>query len=151
MLSEGFLAMNEGVGREREIFALSLLLGLILGGVYAFIRAARRGLELGRIAEGILEFVYTLLFGSCWFLLSVSQTGEARGFVLAGMLLGGLAERYTAGRAILFVFSRIFGLIRKGYRATAGRLTDKIDQKIRAGFVEIITKFKKVKKKEKRA
>lgn len=145
--SEGFLPLRPGFPEDRETFALALLLGIALGSVYDLTRALRRGARLGRAAENILDFFFALLFFFCFFVLSVARTGDMRFFTLAAMLGGAAAERFTLGRVIVAVLSRVFSLLRRLFDASAGRLFAKISQKTRPLFVKNKSNSKKFQKK----
>ena len=145
--SEGFLPLRSSFSEDRETFALALLLGIALGAVYDILRALRRGARLGSIAGNILDFFFALLFFFCFFVLSVARTGVMRFFTLAAMLAGAAAERFTLGRVIVKLFTRLFYALRGLFDASAGRLFAKIAQKTRSLFVNNKSNSKKFQKK----
>ena len=145
-MNEYILPMSESAHRAGEIFTLSMTLGIFLGALYDLLRAARRGLKWGRAAENVTDFFYSLLFFFCLFLLCIAEIGRVRLFPFAAMLLGAVTERFTLGRGIVFVFSRVFELVSALWERTAGRLCVKIRQKIHTRFVRINLKSKKSRK-----
>ena len=128
--------MRPSAAFDRETFAFACLLGIFLGAGYDLIRALRRGMRLKHIAENVLDLLYTLFFFFCYFVLSVARTGDMRLFTLAGMLAGAAGERFTSGRVILFVFSHIFGAVRRLLGRTLGRVIAKIIQITPLEFVK---------------
>ncbi|MBR6045561.1 MAG: hypothetical protein IKP47_08005 [Ruminococcus sp.] len=151
LLSSGTMPMSEGSLRAGEIFMLACVLGILLGACCDLLRALRRGLRTGAVTEQLLDLFCAVIFCFCWFMLSAAQTGRLRFFPLIGMLLGAAAERYTAGRGIVFVFSHIFSGLRTLWKRTGGILTAKIRQKAVSFFVENISNFKILKKSRKRS
>ena len=146
--------MRQPAAFDRETFAAACLLGIFLGVLYDLIRALRRGLRLGKAAENIMDFFYALFFFFCYFILSAARTGDMRMFTLASMMIGAVSERFTLGRAVLFVFSHIFGLVRRLYDRTLGRAAAravaKIRQKAHSQFVKNKSKLRKFQKKGKK-
>lgn len=145
-MNEYILPMSESAHRAGEILTISMTLGIFLGAIYDLLRAARRGFKWGRAAENVTDFFYALFFFFCLFVLCVAQIGRVRLFPLAAMLIGAAAERFTLGRGIVYVFSRIFGLINSLWERTGGKCAVKIKQKIHSGFVRIKLKCGKNRK-----
>ena len=150
LADESIFPLRQPGAFDRETFACACLLGIILGAGYDFIRALRRGIRPGRAAENILDFVYTLFFFFCYFILSVARTGEMRFFTFAAMLAGAAAERFTLGRLIVTVFFRFFRLFRSLWDRSLGRGVAKIIQIIRAEFVKSKSKLRKFQKNKKK-
>ena len=150
LAGESIFPMRQSAAFDRETFACACLLGIILGAGYDLIRAFRRGIRTGRAAENILDFVYTLFFFFCYFILSVARTGDLRFFTFAAMLIGAAAERYTSGRLLVKLFSCAFGLLRSLWDRTLGRAVAKIIQIIRSEFVKNKSKLRKFQKNKKK-
>ena len=150
LADENIFPMRQPAAFDRETFACACLLGIILGAGYELIRAFGRGARPAKAALDILDFLYTLFFFFCYFILSVARTGDLRFFTFAAMLIGCAAERFTLGRLILPVFSRIFGLLRRLFDRTVGRAVAKIIQIIKAEFVKSKSKLRKFQKNKKK-
>ena len=150
MTDENVFPLRQSAAFDRETFACACLLGIILGAVYDTIRAVRRGARLGRAAENLSDFFYTLFFFFCYFILSAARTGELRLFTLAAMLAGAAAERFTLGRLLMLVFSHISRLFRRLYDRTLGRAIAKIIQIIKSRFVKSKSKLRKFQKNRKK-
>lgn len=145
-----FLPLRQPGAFDRETFACACLLGIFLGAVYDVIRGLRRGALTGRAAEQLTDFVFTLFFFFCYFILSVARTGDLRLFTFAAMVIGAAAERFTLGRVTVPLLYRIFRLLRRLFDRTLGRAVAKSIQIIRAEFVKNKSKLRKFQKKKKK-
>ena len=150
LADESIFPMRPPAAFDRETFAFACLLGIFLGAGYDLLRGFRRGALPGRAAENVLDFVYTLFFFFCYFILSAARTGDLRFFTFAAMLIGAAAERFTLGRLFVPAFSYVFGLLRRLWDVTVGRAVAKIIQIIKAEFVKSKSKLRKFQKNRKK-
>lgn len=118
---------------------LTFLLSLLGGGVlcllydlFRIFRLSRNTSSLGMFVEDVLYFVLCGFLTFCFFIVRCS--GEIRGYVLLGELLGFLVCRCTLSAVLLCIakyvyrfFKKLFGLLFRPLRALCRFLRKKAD------------------------
>lgn len=97
--------MQLGAAAEIEILRTAAAVGIFLGIIYDVFKALR--LTVKRYAAVIFcDIAFTLIFGAVYFVFSLSQTDDLRGFVLTGMLAGTAMWCMTLGRLEALALSK---------------------------------------------
>jgi hypothetical protein len=102
-------AMQLGTEAEREIFIFAIEAGVVLGVIYDLLAIVRRTVSL-RAVTFVCDLVYSLMFGSVFFVFSLEQTGYLRFFVFCAMVIGTVIWHFTLGRAAVWAVCRLLGL-----------------------------------------
>ncbi|MCC8130435.1 MAG: spore cortex biosynthesis protein YabQ [Oscillospiraceae bacterium] len=93
------------VSGELQMLGLATVLGALLGAVFDVFRLFRMSLQHKPWMVFVEDLLFTLLFGTVWFLFSVQMLeGQLRGFVLCGMVAGFGLYLLTIGRIIAGLF-----------------------------------------------
>lgn len=127
---------------ESKVFLLAVLLGAVLGVVYDFIRIFRALFPHGKILTFVEDFLYMLLSGFALFTFSVGFSGEIRYFTVMGLIFGWLAEHFTIGNGIVFVFRKVGEFLRKKLFSPVIDFLAKVLRKIKSVFVRNKPKLK---------
>lgn len=137
--------MQLGTGQELEVLRSAAAVGIFMGAIFDLFSIIRKCTGSG-IATFICDFIYALMFGTVFFIFSLSQTNYIRGFILFGMFAGAAAWCATAGR---IVSAAVYGALRFisetficptiGFIHKIGRLLSRL-------FVKIGRKLKNAKK-----
>lgn len=106
--------MSSVIRQETIVFALSVLHGFGLVFVYDLLRALRRAVPHGVFAVSAEDFLYWIAAGFLTFCLVFLHTdGVVRGYVAAGIGLGGILYHFTVSPLVLKLFSALFEAVRK--------------------------------------
>ena len=103
--------MHLELGFEVELFLLSLLLGAGLGAIYDILRVIRNVVKHNKVVTFIEDFIYAIMFGFGYFTFCVGLTGNIRGFIIVGMLVGCIVETKTLGRFFVQGLTKIFDVV----------------------------------------
>ena len=94
--------MNETtVTMQMIIFALSCILGIVLGVLYDIFRIIRMVINSKSIAIFIGDIIYFIISGIITFIFVLKiNSGESRFYIMAGEGIGWIAYHLTLGNAI---------------------------------------------------
>lgn len=138
--------MHLEIAAETELFLLACLLGAGMGIIYDFFRVIRNTVRHNKAFVFVEDFVYTMMFGFAFFLFGTGLTGGMRGFVLVGMILGCIVERFTVGNGFVLLLSKITKFIWKIIFEPLNKIVAKCFKAIHKRIVKKHLKFQKSKK-----
>lgn len=137
--------MQLGTGAELEVMRLAAQAGIFLGIIYDLFKVVRRTIKL-RAAEFLSDLVFALMFGSVFFVFSLSQTNYLRGFIFIGMAAGAAMWSLTVGRLLTFLLTKTIGLCCTAVTVPVFALINKIKPAFLKMFVKIKPKSENLKK-----
>ena len=101
-------------GVAPEAIVLSLLLGVLLGLVFAAVEALRALLSLGRIATAVLDLLFALLAAVSTFILALAAAkGSLRFFQAACEIVGFLCVDLSLTHAVRRLLPRLAARLRR--------------------------------------
>lgn len=145
--------MEISVSEQALDFLLACLLGVGLGVLYDVFRIIRLALWHGKLIVAIQDILFWTAAAVCTFLFQlVNSDGQIRFYILLGELLGFTVYYFTVGILVFSASRLIIDLIKRILRFLYRILIRPfvkvfvfIFQKIKALFVHIISKCKKLK------
>lgn len=142
--------MHLEIAQETLYFLHACLLGAVLGVVYDCLRVFRNTVMHSGWLMFLEDFLYALLFGLVWFVFCTDLTGGVRGFVLFGMVLGCMLQRFALGnwsvKLISKVTSFVWNILLKPFKAVFGRIFKVIDKQIVKKYLTFFESKKRRKK-----
>lgn len=142
--------MHLEIAAETELFLMACLLGAGMGIIYDFFRVVRNTIKHNKVFVFIEDFIYTLMFGFAFFLFATGLTGGMRGFVLVGMILGCIVERFTVGRGFVLLLTKVMQFVWRVIFDPIGRIFAKSFSAINKRIVKKHLNFQKSKKNAKK-
>ncbi len=99
----------------------AMILGFALGLVYDLIKAFRLTLCFKKWLVFILDVLFMLLFTFATVIFSMGYSrGSSRYYILIGEAIGFIASKFTVGRVILMILSKILPFLSKNIKIVTG-------------------------------